>query len=120
MTEASTTLDIPQGSTAVLAVTFSSESSCYGTGAGGANWCSVRVMVDETNQALPPLGLDYAFDSSDDNAELFESSFESHALQRTMNVGPGSHTVTVEAAVAATGLDFFLNGWTLNVVAYKQ
>ncbi len=116
--EASATLIVPNGETATFLMTFSSESSCYGDPAVDAGWCSVRILVDGV-EAAPVLGNQYAFDSSDDGVE-FESSWESHAMQRAaFNLGAGSHTVTVERAVTHPEISFWLFGWTLTVQALK-
>ncbi len=118
--EASTTLIVPDGSTATFHLTFSSESTCDGVPAGvDAGWCSVRILVDGA-EAAPVLGDQYAFDSSDSGTET-EFSWESHAMQRAaFNLGAGSHTVTVQRAVSHPEMTLWLFGWTLTVQAFKE
>ena len=112
---ASTSIEVPAGSTATLVATFSAESACY----GAASFCGVRVTVDG-NEMTPVVGTDFAFDSSDSDTET-SSSWESHALVRhATGVAAGNHTVTVQYRVSNGGATFRIDDWDLAVVAYKQ
>jgi len=107
--------NVPPGESAGLFVVFSAESVCTGGGS-----CSVRVMIDDSELA-PNVGSDFVFDSSDGGAEG-ASSWESHAMVRfaTSALGPGDHTISVQARVSGVGTvlqldDYALWGqWTLS------
>ena len=95
----------------LLLVRFSAESAC--SGGAGAQYCPVRVIVDGM-EALPAAGLDFAFDGTDSGTET-ASSWESHAMERTITVGPGAHTVQVQWAVTSAATTFRLDDWLLAV-----
>jgi hypothetical protein len=113
---ASTSIEIPSGATATLFLSFSAESLC--TGGAIAGYCPVRILVDG-NESAPVVGTDFAFDSSDSNAEG-GASWESHAIERSIaGIAAGAHTVTVQYA-AVNGATLRLDDWALNVVAMRQ
>ena len=93
MPNASTTITVPPGKTATVLANFSAETTCT----GGSGWCSVRTLLDGV-EMNPAEGLNAAFDSTADGGTA--SSYEYNALVRSRpNVGPGTHTITVQAAV---------------------
>ncbi len=113
---ASANVNVPAGHTALLDVRFTAESACYTTTTTtAANWCIVRVTVDGV-EANPASGVDFAFDSTDGGGDG-PGSWESHAIERSLNVGPGAHTVSVEYAVITTvaGLTLRIDDWHMTI-----
>jgi hypothetical protein len=109
---ASATLDLPADVDRMLLVLrFSAESSC--SGGAGSDYCPVRITVDGM-EALPAAGVDFAFDGTDSGTAT-ASSWESHAMERTLTVGPGTHTVRIQWAVTSPATTFRLDDWTLAV-----
>jgi len=112
---ASTTIDVPSGSTATLVATFSAESACYNAASGT---CGVKITVDG-NEMNPNAGNDYDFDYSATGKSA--SSHQGHALVRYQgNIGAGSHKVTVQYRASNSSVKFRIDDWALSVVAYKQ
>jgi len=112
---ASTTIDVPSGSTATLVATFSAESACYNAASGT---CGVKITVDG-NEMNPNAGNDYDFDYSATGKSA--SSHEGHALVRYQgNIAAGSHKVTIQYRVSNSSVKFRIDDWALSVVAYKQ
>ena len=117
--DASATLIVPGGETATFLMGFSSESAATATRRTPPWVGAASGSLVDGAEAAPALGSEYAFDSSDNAAEL-ESSWESHAMQRAaFNLAAGTHTVTVERAVTHPEISFWLFGWTLTVQALK-
>jgi hypothetical protein len=107
---ASATMSVPTGHQALLLMRFSGESECDG-GTGG-NWCSVRILVDGV-AALPASGIDFAFDA--DAGSGSDDLWEGHSMDRSIVVGSGNHTVTVQWAVTNSTTTFRLDDWSLTV-----
>ncbi|MCW2767053.1 MAG: hypothetical protein JWO11_3012 [Nocardioides sp.] len=106
----SVAVTVPPGGGRILA-TFSAESACYGS----SSYCNVRILVDGTEMD-PVVGTDFAFDSTDNNTET-SGSWESHSTQRySANLAPGSHTVTVQAAVTGATTSFRLDDGVLSAL----
>ncbi len=109
---ASARIDLPGDvNRMLLVVRFSGESACFG--GAGAEYCSARITVDGT-EALPAAGTDFAFDATDAGSET-ATSWESHAMERTLTVGPGPHAVLVQWMVTSADTTFRLDDWTLVV-----
>ena len=86
----SETFIVPTGETARIYAIFSAESACYG---GGADCGSAESASSSTaTSSTPPVGTDFAFDSTDDGDEG-TSSPESHAIARpSETLSAGNHT----------------------------
>jgi hypothetical protein len=116
VTGASVLINVPPKNTATLLITFSAESVCYGGGVGEGQYCSIQILVDQT-EAFPEVDDDFAFDSDDDGTEG-SSSWEAHSMQRTLTVGPGDHAISVQGSVQGDSATFGLDDWTLSVQRY--
>jgi hypothetical protein len=92
---------VPAGQTALLVARFSAESACYGDDAGQPDWCIATITVNG-NPMFPNTGTDFAFDSTD-SGNATSASWESHAMERWMKVGPGTYTVRVLGSVRQFG-----------------
>lgn len=91
----------------LLLIRFTAESSCSGGVAD--DYCSVEVLVDGV-QAKPNSGFDYAFQTNNGD------TWEGNAMDRSIKVGPGLHTIQVEYATTDAGVtDFRLDDWSLTV-----
>ena len=91
----------------LLLIRFTAESEC--SGGGVDDYCSVEVLVDGV-QAKPNSGLDYAFQTNNGG------TWEGNAMDRSIKVGPGLHTIQVEYATTNGGsTDFRLDDWSLTV-----
>lgn len=112
---ASATITVPAGKIHLVNVRFSAESYCFGSTSDAGNWCSVRILVDGT-EMLPNSGFDFAFNANG-NADDF---WEGHAMERTLVVGAGTHTVTVQWANTSSNLTFRLDDWTMLVTQYNN
>ena len=89
----------------LLLIRFTAQSDCTGTMASDA--CSVQIVVD--GAAAKPAAPNYVFDAND------SSGFQSPAIDRSIKVGPGLHTIRVKAKVNHAGASFGLNDWSLTV-----
>jgi hypothetical protein len=91
----------------LLLIRFTAESNC--SGGGVDDYCSVEVLVDGV-QAKPNSGLDYAFQTNNGG------TWEGNAMDRSIKVGPGLHTIQLEYATTNGGsTDFRLDDWSLTV-----
>jgi hypothetical protein len=105
-----TTISVPSGRRALLDIRFSAETMCSG-GDVNPNWCIAEILVDGV-EAAPGDGTDYALDSTDNGSET-TASWEGHAMERVIVVGPGNHKVTVIGGVTdfgGTGTQTFWTG----------
>jgi hypothetical protein len=114
---ASTTVNVPAGTKAILRANFSGESACY----NGAftDFCSVRIVVN--NQEIRPIATSGPyFDSVGDTGTNFADYIETHGIERSSNVlNPGNYTIQVQQKVSASGMSFYLNNWHLTVERIK-
>jgi hypothetical protein len=104
-----TTISVPAGRRALLDIRFSAETACYG--GTSSDWCIAEILVDGV-EASPGDGRDYALDSTDNSTET-GASWEGHAMERVIVVGPGRHVVKVIGGVTdfnATGSQTFWTG----------
>ena len=90
---------------ALIVATFSAESNC--TGAAGS-WCAVRILIGGV-EGEPASNTDFAFDSTGDD-------WESHSVTRSRIVGPGTHTIQVQAARVSGATALMLDDWHLTVM----
>jgi hypothetical protein len=105
---ARTEIRIPNGERALILVRFTAETVCY---FAGPDFCSVRVMVDG-KQAKPASGRDFHIDSNYGGET--EESEKAHALDRSLEVGPGRYTIKVQGtAMDSTILK--VDDWSLTV-----
>jgi hypothetical protein len=89
----------------LILITFSAESTCYN--AGDTNWCSVRARVG-SKSAQPDEGIDFAWQGG-----TSVDPYESLAMTRSIIVGGGNHTVTIQ--MNANSNDFRLDDMSLVV-----
>lgn len=108
---ASMNISVPSGQRALLLIRFSAESSCDG-GAWG-DWCSLRVLVDGT-EAHPRAGGNFAFDTDEGVATNYDI-WEANSMDRSIVVGSGAHTVSVQWSVTTNTTSFRLDDWSLIV-----
>jgi hypothetical protein len=116
---ASASIRVPAGKTQLVQVRFSAESTCFGN--IGLAWCSIRILADGV-EMLPNVGSDFAFDSDglDANGLPLTDYFEGHSMDRTVVLGPGTHTIELQWCVTNSGLSFQLDDWTLTVTQYAS
>ena len=109
---------VPRHSSRLVIVRFSATSNCSSGAAGDE--CGVRVVYDGNHLANPLFV--YRFDShagtdpQTGHASNVRDYGESHAMERSFRVGPGSHIVEVQyRAFGGEGAEFYLYGWHLSV-----
>jgi hypothetical protein len=90
----------------LLIIRFSAESEC--TGGTSGNWCSLEILVDGA-QAKPASGSDFAFDTVDGG------SWEGNAMERSIKVGAGLHTIQLMEVNTSGATDFRLDDWSFSV-----
>jgi len=107
-----TTITVPADQVQLVVAEFTADSQCQGP--FGGNWCQVRILADGA-EMNPISGGDYAFDGvgADDFAE-------SHLAKGSLLLGPGTHTIRVQAAVTLAGMSFFFDDWSLTVTQYNN
>lgn len=106
---ATTTVFVPSGESALILARFSAESAC----SGGTGYCSVRILINGAEMD-PVAGLDFAFDSTDGGRET-AASWESHSMDRSRVVGPGTYTIVVQRATTSSATTLRLDDWSLTV-----
>jgi len=102
---ASASVDVPAGSSGLIVARFTAETGAI----GATGYLSVRMPIDggEAN----PTGADtFSFDNTGSPGD---DDFESHAMDRSRMVGPGTHTVQLQARV--TGGSVNIDDWHLTV-----
>jgi hypothetical protein len=102
----------------LLIARFTAESQCTQQGGGENRFCLIRIIArkNNTTEALQPEDpRDFAFDSTNDNREQ-DGSWESHAVDRSIQVGPGTWVVGVQYRVSKPGTTFRLDDWHLTVM----
>jgi hypothetical protein len=112
VTGASTTVTVPDGTTATIIAELTGESTCSGAPAPG--FCDVRLRLDGVEMTPQhPEGYHFSIDSNDHGTEG-PNSTEGHSITRYATaVGPGSHTITVQGRVNTAGVSFVLGDWVL-------
>ena len=106
-------ITVPAGKVQLVEATFTADSSCQGP--LGNNWCSLTMIADGVEMS-PASGLSYAFDGVGDGNDYFEG----HAMKRSILLGPGPHSITVAGAVSVSGVNFFLDDWSLTITQYNN
>lgn len=109
---AKTQITVPAGQRALLLMRFTAETVCY---SGGPDFCSARILVDN-REALPAAGRNFHIDSNY-SGETFESQ-KGHAMDRSLEVGPGTYTVRVQGT-AMEGLILTVDDWSLTVQSVR-
>jgi len=106
-------ITVPATKVQLVEASFTADSSCQGP--AGQNWCAVMLTADGVEMS-PATGGDYAFDGVGDGNDYFES----HAMKRSILLGPGPHSITVAAAVSVPGVTFFLDDWSFTITQYNN
>jgi hypothetical protein len=106
---ASTTIHVPSGQHALILARFSAESRCSGGSAG--QYCTVKILIGGSS-GKPATGSDFAFDS---DSGAGNDWWESHSMDRSRVLGPGTWTVRVQYAVTVATTTFRLDDWSLTV-----
>jgi hypothetical protein len=88
----------------LLLIRFTGQSECTGTMA--SDTCSVEIVVD--GAPAKPAAPNYVFDAND------SSGPQSPAIDRSIKVGAGLHTIRVKQKTHGTA-SFGLNDWSLTV-----
>jgi hypothetical protein len=109
---ATATITVPAGQVQLVEAEFTADSTCWG--AFGGNWCSVQILADGGEMGPIAAG-DFAFDGV--GADDF---YEGHAMQRSILLGPGKHTIQVQASVTLSGMAFYVDDWSLTVTQYNS
>jgi len=104
-----TTIVVPSGENALILARFSAESACY----GGTGYCSLRILINGVEMD-PVASVDFAFDSTDLGRET-AGSWESHSMDRSRVVGPGTYTIVVQRLSTQSATFFRLDDWSLTV-----
>jgi hypothetical protein len=113
---ATTTINVPAGTRAMLLARFSAESSCYNGTPGTFAHCGVRILVNGDD--MNPNG-DLAFDSTNNGTENI-GSWEAHSIDASSPIlGPGNYKVKVQRAVSFANTQFWLDDWSLTVQRVK-
>jgi len=110
---ATATITVPAGKVQLVEAAFTADSTCQGP--FGGNWCSLQILADGA-EMTPVAAGDFAFDG----VGAADDFFEGHAMQRSILLGPGTHTIQVQAAVTLSGMSFFLDDWSLTITQYNN
>jgi hypothetical protein len=115
---ASTTVTVPAGRTATVSAVLSAESLCNNGTAGDR--CLVQILID--GQGMVPNGNSSPLFDISDGTDT--ASWDMTSLVRSATaVGPGTHTVKVQASVTKAGADapgFSLNDLSVVVHAVDE
>src|SRR5262245_57074364 len=110
---------VPPFQQRLLLVTFSAESACFQSGGAVPSWCPVRILFNGVPGA-PNAGVDFAFDSNASGTAI-ATALESHSMQRYKTFTAGAQPLNVSVIVQRTTTDvntsFWLDDWTLSVLA---
>jgi hypothetical protein len=110
---ATATITVPAGKVQLVEAEFTADSTCQG--AFAENFCSVQILADGAEMAPVAAG-DFAFDG----VGTADDFYEGHAMQRSIVLGPGKHTIQVQASVTLSGMAFYLDDWSLTVTQYNN
>ena len=104
---------VPAGRTQLINARFTAESNCTRANTALQGWCSTRIVATRIGgtsvELSPAAGIDYAFDN------VATDSFEGHAMERSLRLGPGSYIIRVQRAVTSSAITFRLDDWHLAV-----
>ena len=110
---ATATITVPVGQVQLVEADFSADSTCQGSFA--ENFCRLQILADGVEMGPVAVG-DFAFDGVG-NADDF---YEAHGMQRSILLGPGTHTIQVQGAVTLSGMSFFFDDWSLTITQYNN
>ena len=110
---ATATITVPTGQVRLVEAAFNADSTCQG--AFAENFCRVQILADGA-EMNPIAAGDFAFDG----VGTADDFYEAHAMQRSILLGPGRHTIQVQAAVTLSGMSFFLDDWSLTVTQFNN
>jgi hypothetical protein len=110
---ATATITVPAGQVQLVEAEFSADTTCQG--AFAENFCRVQILADGA-EMNPVAAGDFAFDG----VGTADDFYEAHAMQRSILLGPGKHTIRVQAAVTLSGMAFFLDDWSLAITQYNN
>ena len=108
---ATATITVPAGMVQLVDAEITADSSCQG--AFAENYCIVKILADVAE-------MDPVSSGPFDGVGTADDWYEGHAMQRSILLGPGKHTIPVQAAVTLSGMDFFLNDWSLTITQYNN
>jgi hypothetical protein len=97
----------------LVVATFSAEATCADLDPPAVPsyiYCSARIVVDST-EMNPAAGSDFAFAYPSVNHGTLIA--QAASMQRSLLVGPGTHTVKVQRMVTSPNLSFTLDDWQL-------
>ncbi len=115
---AATSIRVPRGQRALVLARFSSESYCSDGTDNFAGWCGLRIMIGNAQgQPADDASTPFAFDSDPSGADDF---YEGNSMDRSRVLGPGLHTVKVQAAVTSASIFFWLDDWSLTVERVRK
>jgi len=110
---ATAAITVPAGQVQLVQAEFSADSTCQG--AFAENFCRVQILADGA-EMNPIAAGDFAFDG----VGTADDFYEAHAMQRSVLLGPGKHTIRVQAAVTLSGMALFLDDWSLTITQYNN
>ena len=125
---ASTTVSVPRGEKGLILARYSAETICYiveGTTNTGDDKCSVRIMVEKITPSrckrwrrAPATSSPTSPSTARVEARKPYLPEESHSMDRSRIVGPGTYTVKAQWAVThtdVTDVRFRVDDWSLTV-----
>lgn len=101
-------IKVPDGGRALIVARFTAETVCSSF---APDHCSARILIGG-REGLPASGRDFHIDSNY-GSETDESE-KAHAMDRSLEVGPGRHIVKVQGA-AMGGMLLRIDDWSLTV-----
>lgn len=107
------TITVPANQVQLVQAEFGGDSTCQGSFA--ENFCRVQILADGAEMSPVAAG-DFAFDG----VGTADDFYEAHAMQRSILLGPGTHTIKVQASVTLTGMSFFVDDWSLTITQYNN
>lgn len=121
---------IPPGANELIAVMFSSETSCSNFFSSLAEWCGVQILINGTvaEPSAPAATGEFAFDSTDSGTAT-SADYESHSMIRVLcvtNDTTQNLVVPIQVQVrvtdsAATGATlFWLDDWSLDISKHSS
>lgn len=110
---ATATITVPAGQVQLVQAEFSADSTCQGSFA--ENFCRLQILADGA-EMTPVAAGDFAFDG----VGTADDFYEAHAMQRMIVLGPGTHTIRVQASVTLLGMAFYLDDWSLTITQYNN
>jgi hypothetical protein len=109
---AAATITVPAGQIQLVEAEFTADSTCQGPDA--ENFCRLQILADGAEMS-PIGGGDFAYDG----VGTADDFWEAHAMQRSILLASGKHTIRVQAAVTLSGMAFYLDDWSFTVTQYN-